>query len=178
MRSPGDKEWDSSGISLFLSCLHSPFWFHSLTDFLHTHEGVEASSPMIMIFPSFSICPSPNTSLGNPREALRLAQFGSHTHVLGSVYGSESKRPWLDKLWVLCPLVRVCGVGSRCHEGQPPLESLGWSWRNRFPSQTQNRVPFPQRTGVENIKQAKMTATHDRHKSHLKFFRCPKIMLH
>ena len=56
-------------------------------DFLHTDKTVDVSSPRITYFFLFllSTCSSPKSSLKDPREAFRLAQFGSHGHTLVSV---------------------------------------------------------------------------------------------
>lgn len=133
MRSPGNKERDSSRISLFLSRLYSPSRFHSfsLTFCIHMKVWRQASRDHVFFLPSLSVL-HPTPVWETPGKHLEGPNLG---HILVS--------------WTMCMAQRVRGHDqphsrSRVHllewavcvqdAMRPPLESLGWSWRNQFPS--------------------------------------------
>lgn len=107
----GNKNGTLPGVLSSSLVSASLFGFILLADFLHADKVVDASSPRITYFFLFllSTYRSPNSSLKDPRKALRLAQFGSHTCTLDNLYGSENKRLLLVKLWVMFPPIRVGG---------------------------------------------------------------------
>lgn len=108
----GNKEWDLLGFlsSSLVSASLSSLSLSLTLSWLSPHWlSVDASSPRIIVFflCLLSTYPSPNSSLKNPREALRLVPLG---HILDNLHGSESKRLRPAQLWVVCPPVGMSQV--------------------------------------------------------------------